>query len=242
MCPKQLHKYGLCLLQQGDPISAVDIAAPAVLEHPDCGALWELLGVTRHHLREYDAAVAALECASLLKPLDHSARFYLASSYEGIGKPELATFLYRLISESGCPPLWLLPMIASRLGQLGQDEQALDVCRTILRRDENHHGAHFGSGFYLRRLGASCEAIAAAVGRAHELAPEIELYRITLAFLWQELGRTDDAYELLKGVPPENVSCEVSLRNMRQVFRGAGDRDRAALCDQRLDEVQDELS
>lgn len=225
------------LLSGGQPGLAEDVALQALTDFPDDGRLWELLGVACYRQGEYRAALAALESASLLKPLDMGARFYLARCFAESGKRDLAVFVYRQLADDGGTPLWLLPKVASQLGQMGCDRDALDVCRAMLRRNQACHEAHFGVGFYLRRSGALPAAVAAAFEQAHLLAPHFNLYRVMLAAVWQDMGRTEDAYELLKSVSSETIDCACSLRRMMIVFHAARDRQRGLACARRLDEL-----
>lgn len=235
----ELARIGLDLIRQSQAGEAAQLMADAALQYPDDGELWEILGVARTHLGAYSAAVAALETASLLKPLDIGARFCLADAYAASGCTELAGFVYSLIGEDGNAPVWLLPRVASKLGQLGRHADALAVCRTIVRRSPERHEAHFGVGFYLRRLGASAELAARPVQAAHELAPQVVLYRVVLASLWQELGRTDEARDMLCGVPADSIRCRHSLYRMMDVFRAARDESRFNDCRRRLREMDE---
>lgn len=239
---QELFRIGLGLMKQKLHQQAADIAAEALNEFSDNGDLWELLGVARHHLAQHDLAVAALETATLLKPLDPGARFCLAGSYVATGKEDLAVFMYDLVGNDAATPTWLLPQVASRLGQLKEYELALQVCRQLIAREPGKHEAHFGVAFYLRRTGATLETIAGAVQQAHELCPASRVYRVVLAALWQELGRTDDAYDLLRDLTIDAVGCACSLRRMLAIFHAAGDHERSAACARRMRLLESDLS
>jgi tetratricopeptide (TPR) repeat protein len=238
---RDVFSTGLRLLKNGEIHQATELAAEAVLDFPDDGQLWELLGVAYQRSARYADALHALEMASLLKPLDIGARFCLAEAYAATGSLPLAVFMYRMVSEDPRTPVWLLPKVASHLGELREFEHALDVCQTIVERDTERHEAHFGIGFYLRRLGAPTERVVAAIQRAFELAPQSPLYRVVLASLLQEMDRHDDAYELLLDLPPSSVHCPHSLRRMLQVFHTASDMQRALDCSRCLRKLNNEL-
>ena len=238
VCPRQLICLGRTLLEQGDYEQAAKLSAAGVHAHPDDGWLWELLGVALHRLDEHAGAVDALESATLLKPLATGARYALAGSYDMIGRRDLSVFLYRLVAEDEQTPLCLLPKVASRLGQMEEYSAALDVCRAVVLRNPQHHEAHFGQAFYLRRLGAARECVAIPLSRAHELAPHVALYRIFLAVLRQEQGRTDEACELLSVVPLDEVHCPESLRRMMTIFYAAHDQQRGDACARSLRQVE----
>ena len=65
--------------------------------------------------------------------------------------------------------------------------------------------------FYLRRLGRPAEAVLPVVARAHELAPDAPLYRITLATLLDHVGRRDEAREILRDLDLDDDSCRGCL-------------------------------
>lgn len=238
---RELFSIGLRLLKCGQISRVTELAEEAVREYPDDGPLWELLGVAYQRDAQHVEALHALETASLLKPLDIGARFCLAEAYAATGSQEMAVFVYRMVSEDPKTPVWLLPKVASHLGELQEFQHALDVCQTIVERDSGRHEAHFGIGFYLRRLGAKTERVVSAVNQAFELAPETTLYRVVLASLLQELGRHDEAYELLQHIPVSSVSCPHSLRRMLMVFHTASDMQRLLDCARCLRQLENEL-
>lgn len=237
MTSAELFQIGLALIRQGDYQAAAELASSAVIDFPDDGDLWELRGVAEHHLGNRSAARSALETASLLQPLDVGARYCLASCYAATGLRELAIFIYQMVAEDPRAPLWLLPNIASRLGQLNEHQAALGVCRLILLRDDSRHEAHFGVAFYLRRLGAPLEEVVKSTARAHELAPQVPLYRVVLASLLHEMDQTEEAYDLLRQLPPEAVACPCSLRRMMLVFDAVSDHERARACAERAQQL-----
>lgn len=234
----ELFQNGLRLLKRGELRIVVEMATNSVQEFPDDGSLWELLGVACQRDGQHEKALHALETASLLKPLDIGARFCLAEAYAATGSHDLAVFVYRLVSEDPRTPVWLLPRVASHLGELQEFEHALDVCLTIVARDQSRHEAHFGIGFYLRRLGAETERIITSIQRAHDLSPATPLYRVVLASLRQELGQDADAYELLRQIPVESRTGAHSLHRMLLVFHTARDMQKLFDCARSLRQLE----
>ena len=110
---KQLHE-GLALLRAGDLEESIQLAEQAVRTYPDAGAMWELLGVAYQKVGKPRLAVNALETATLLKPLDTGARFYLAKAYAATGSLDLAVFVFRMVSDDPKTPIWLLPKVATQ--------------------------------------------------------------------------------------------------------------------------------
>ena len=168
----------------------------------------------------------ALETASLLVPLEPASRCALAECHARAGRKELACDLYRQLGRDEKCPTTLLPAVAAGLGSLGQNEAALAACRKIVRRDPEHHHAHFGVAFYLRRLGRPLQAVIAAVSRAHELRSRVSLYRLSLAALLDHSGQREEACDLLRDVDPTAVQCRACLRRAMAIFQEAGDWER----------------
>ena len=215
------------------------LARAGLREFPEDGLLWQLLGMFRQRAGDFVSASEALETASLLVPLDPSVRCALADCHARLGRAELARQLYRLLAGDGACPTALLPAVASGLGSVGEDATALDVCRELSRREPTRHEAFFGMAFYMRRLGHPVESLIPVVTHAHDLAPEIVTYRVFLASLLATTGKHQEAYELLRDVPPESVRCSGCLRRMMAVFRLAGDDARARDCREQAKRVGD---
>ncbi|WP_422925269.1 tetratricopeptide repeat protein [Singulisphaera sp. PoT] len=217
-----------CFVSSGmDRLAAAEaLADDAVQSYSEDGRLRQLQGLLRHRLGDFLGARTALESAALLAPLGPAPRCVLAECYARTGCTERASELFQeILADSGFPKD-LLPAVATGLGSLGEYQAALEACREVIRRDPDHHQAHFGVAFYRRRLGDSPHAILPSVIRAHELAPEVSLYRITLAVLLDSLGWSGDAYDLVRDVDPSDVPCRCCLQKAMSIFRDTGDLDR----------------
>jgi Flp pilus assembly protein TadD len=222
MHPLEVVQIGQALLRQGETRKAALLAARAVEQFPDHGDVWELLGFTRVRHREFAGAVDAFETATLLKPITAAARFHLAIAYAATGRRQLAVFLCRMLVENPSTPDSLLPIVASHLGKWGEFQEALGACHVILQRNPGRHEAHFGIGFYLRRMGVASGIAAAAIAEAHRLSPETPLYRVVLASLWHEMGHLEDAYDLLRDIPASSLRLRRHVvSHGRRVFVGA---------------------
>ncbi|MDG3008063.1 tetratricopeptide repeat protein [Paludisphaera mucosa] len=209
---------------------AGDLAELSLDVEADNGLLWRFVGVLRHRCGDYTGARDALETAQALVPFDPTTSCLLAESLARTGHPGPAREVYEaLVGDDRCPDK-LLPAIAAGLGYLSEFSLALDVCVELIRRRPEHAEAHFGAAFYLRRLGRPPATALAFVARAHELAPDVELYRISLATLLDHAGRRDEAYELLRGIDLDGVSCRCCLRRMTTIFLAAGDSTRGETC------------
>lgn len=214
----------------GDLDAAGDLAELALGVEGDNGPLWRFVGLLRHQSGDFTGARDALETAQALVPFDPTASCALAECLARTGRSAPACEVYRALADDDRCPERLMPAIAAGLGFLGEYERALDVCVELIRRRPDHAEAHFGAAFYLRRLGRPLETALAYVARAHALAPEAELYRISLAILLDHAGRREEAYELLRGVDLDGVSCRCCLRRMTTIFLAVGDADRVQSC------------
>jgi len=209
---------------------AGDLAEWALAEEEDNGSLWRFVGLLRHQAGDFTGACEALETAQLLVPLDPSTNCALAECLARTGCRGLAGEIYRGLATSERTPERLLPAIAAGLGYLGEYSSALDVCLDLTRRRPEFPEAHFGVAFYLRRLGNPPSAALPHIARAHELAPDVALYRISLATLLDHAGRREEAYDLLRDVDLDSVSCRCCLRRMTTIFLAAGDESRGETC------------
>lgn len=236
---RDLFHRSLEHFQRGRFSQAEALARAGLLQFPDEGHLWQLLGILHHQASDFARASEALETAALLVPLESAARWALADCQARLGRAELARQLYRHLAGDDACPTALLPAVASGLGSVGEDATALDVCHKLARREPTRHEAFFGMAFYMRRLGHPAASLIPVVTRAHDLAPEVVTYRVLLASLLAHTGEPQEAYELLRDVPPESVRCTGCLRRMMAVFRLAGDDARSRDCREQAERVGD---
>ena len=222
------HREGIlercfALAGRGDHAGAEALAIRCTESTPDDGAGWVALGLLLYRRDEFAAACSALETAGCLVPLEAPTRTILAECFARTGYPDLAKHVYLALAADARTPPRLFPGIAAGLGWLGEYGAALEVCIDLTRREPAHAEAHFGVAFYLRRLGRPPEAVLPVVARAHELAPEVPLYRISLATLLDHVGRRDEARELLHGLDLDAVSCRCCVQRMTAIFWQAAD-------------------
>ncbi|WP_422925688.1 tetratricopeptide repeat protein [Singulisphaera sp. PoT] len=220
---RDLVQQCLALTQRDRFEEAVQLAESFVQQDQDDGHLWQLLGLLRHRARDMEGAREALETSSMLVPLEPAARCALADCYARTGYRELAVDIYNDLAADMMCPLELLGAVASGLGSLGQNEYALEVCRTLVRREPNSPEGHFGIAFYLRRMGASIAVALPAASKAQELAPHVPLYTVALASMFSHLGRNDEARELLRDLDPKSVTCRCCLQRMSAILHRGGE-------------------
>lgn len=236
---QEIFCRSLSLFQQGQRDESEVLLRSGLEQFADAGCLWQLLGLVQENGGAWREALTSLERASHLIPLEPPASFTLAMCYLRDDQRELGVLLLRRLAVREQTPTWLLPVIASNLGGLGEYPAALAACRRILRRDATRHDAHFGVGFYYRKLGLSAARCLEAFLRAHALAPRVGLYRIVTASLLEDEGETDEAWELLRGVDINEVRCPAALRRMMHLFASKRDVTGWGRCQMRLDQLGD---
>jgi tetratricopeptide (TPR) repeat protein len=219
---------------------AGDLAESALAQEDENGSLWRFVGLLRHQAGDFAGGCHALETAQVLVPLDPASNCALAECLARTGCRGPAGEIYRDLATCDRTPERLLPAVAAGLGYLGEYSSALEVCLDLTRRSPEFPEAHFGAAFYLRRLGKPPEAALPFIARAHELAPDVAIYRISLAMLLDHGGRREEAYDLLRGIDLDSVSCRCCLRRMTTIFLAVGDAERGEICRRRAVDGVDE--
>jgi tetratricopeptide (TPR) repeat protein len=193
-------------------------------------------------LGQFSEAVAALETATTLIPLNCFAQCALADGYARLGKRKLASFLYRrLLKEKQCPSS-LLPAVAAGAGAIGDHACALNVCRQLVRREADHHAALFGIAYYMEKLDYHPEEILHWVKSAFRLRPQSVTYRLSYASTLEYLGRLPAARELLVDIKLDCIHCSRILGRMSEIFSKAGDSENAHRCQCRLESLRSQRS
>jgi len=227
--PASLEKrlaHAIELYQQRRYRQAAETASDGLIDFPDDGRFWQLLGVCCWSLGEWAHARTVLETASCLRPLAPLGQVALADVYRRTGHAEVARLMYHYLAGlDSCPPE-LMPKVAVGLGCLGEYNTALEVCTRLAQREPRHHAAFFGIAFYMGKLGYPPAALLSPLVKAHNLAPQVLPYRLNLALLYAELGRPAQAYFLLEAVRPEMVPPCFSLERLADIFAAVGDAER----------------
>ncbi|HTU92643.1 MAG TPA: hypothetical protein VMF69_21355 [Gemmataceae bacterium] len=228
-----LYHRAIQLYNEGEYALTVDLARQHLQETPDDGRFWELCGMARWQLKDFAAALEALEEASVWTPLHPQTQYVLAACYVWADLPDLAVILYEHLGEI-VANTGVLAAVATRLGALGRHESALGVCRRITVLDPSHHATYFGIAYYLSCLGHPPQALIGPLAMAVDLAPHVLHYRVNLALAWSDAGVPEKAYDLLKSISLEAVSCPCCLRRMQAVFNSVSDYGRSLICRVRL--------
>jgi len=201
----------------------------------DAGRVWERLGMLELARDRREAALHALETASLLVPLTHRGQLALAACYAASGFPESARAIYRHLAAAIHFETDLLADLADGLGRVGEHELALAVCRDAAQRMPGVAAPLLGIARHLRRLRRPAATVLPYLARAFELDPTNTECRISLAWMLHACGRSADGAELLDSVAVAEVECVPSLTRMRRVFVAAEDEYCASVCKYRLE-------
>jgi tetratricopeptide (TPR) repeat protein len=195
------------LLSLGEPFLAERTATAGLRRYPDNGRLLQLRGIARHYLFHLGPAVADLEAAMTLVPLDPLGIWCLADAYENQKRFDLARHLARwLVGRRDCPPR-LFPRLAKMLSRLGEAELALQAWEECDRREPNQAETLFEIAYLMNRIGYSPTVIISRLKRAVELDPQHAGYQAQLGLVQIAAGRTDLGRQILKDLVPSQVAC-----------------------------------
>jgi thioredoxin-like negative regulator of GroEL len=203
----------------------------------DAGRLWERVGILELAREQQEAALWALEMASLLQPLSHRGQLALAECYVKAGFVESAKAIYQHLAAAIRLETDILEDLAAGLGRVGEPELALAVCREAADRMPNTAGPLLGIVHYLRRLRRPAATVLPYLKQAFELDPSDTECRISLAWILHTCGRSEDGANLLDTVPLAELECVRSLTVMRRVFEAVADEHCATVCKYRLEAI-----
>lgn len=235
-------KIAVALFREQQFADALSVAKAALEDDPNNGKLWELQAMALHNMGDAVGALKALETATMLVPLSASGQCVLAKCYSDNDKPDLAKqILHHLLSLDRFPNN-LFPLLASGLGALGDAAGALEACRRAAEAEVDDGQPFYAMAHYMQRLHYPPEVVASTLNRAVEIEPDRFEYRYALATAYQQLGRTDEAYHLLRRVVHveslKTIDCAGCLRRLRAIFESQCDEALSDACLQRLIEVE----
>jgi tetratricopeptide (TPR) repeat protein len=213
---------------------------PYLEDQPDCGRGWELLGLIRHNWRQWEAALAALEEASIRIPLSAAAECALGDCYLAVDRQAWSRPLYRNVVQRKLTTVSALLSAASGLDALNEPQTAIVACRRAITLDPEVAQPYFDLSYYLRRCGASTRTIEAAAQRAISLEPDNLKFRLGLAGYLHSLERSSEAMVLLAPLTMDqirSVYCHGCLGRLLELFAAVGDDERAECCRQQQESL-----
>lgn len=204
-----------------------------LVDAPECGATWRLLGLVEHGQRQWSSAAASLEEASLYIPLDGIAECALAEAYGRLGKLRWALDLLSGVAcaRGSSPPL--LSRAAKLCDEMGCPILAITMVRRVLASEPESSRGYFDLSYYLARSGAADSQVEAMIRRAVALEPDEMAYRSALLGFLVDRGRVDEAYRAIAGLPRDGITqldCRRCLGCFQHVYQHGGDSERVAWC------------
>ncbi len=174
------------LLEEGSLDEALEDAESLAAQEPGSAEAHCLVGVVRAQRGEVEAALSSLERALVLDPNLTSARLEKARVLYDEARFE--DVIESLRDERSVEALYLA---ASALYELGEHEEAAEVCDRALAIEELPELRHLEA--LLRLQGADPEEALAAARRSIELDPELAEGHHALGLSYTQLGRMEEA-------------------------------------------------
>ena len=214
-------------LQAGRYLDVESKARELIDRHPNCGAIWQILGVALT-MQGKDALVASEKAAELL-PDDTVAHNNLGNALGRAGRLDEAIASYRRA-------LALEPSFAeahNNLGNalldLGRLDEAEASCRRAIELRLNYAEAHHSLGNVLLARG-QVRAAAASYRRALELQPNFADAHNHLGNALFDLGRLEEAMASYRRALTLKPDCSEAYNNLGSVLRGIGQLEEAMAC------------
>jgi tetratricopeptide (TPR) repeat protein len=230
------------LIHDGELTDAETAADALLASHPEHGGLWCAKGECRRRLGDHAGCVQALEAASVRMELPAESQLRLAECYAGVGRNDVAVWLLRDVPNKHDCTSCLALRTAAALGRLGECDAALELCLEVRERFPDRGEAAFGVAYYMNRMGKAAEEVAPFLQAAHELDPDNTMYRVSLSLCLACLGRTHEAYGLVKDVDLRSVEWPHCLTRLMEIFASAGDQSRYLDCQARMRQLGDALT
>jgi len=195
--------------------------ATCLLDYPDVGVLWKLLGVAQR-LQGKDA-LAALARASELLPNDAEAQGNLGAALLDRGSPAEAEPRFRAALELAPSSALAHYQLGNTLYRLGRFDAAMASYRSALDLDPTSAATHYAHGNAAWAVGRSDVAMA-SYGAAVDRNPEHAAARVNLGNGLLALGRRDEAlaqYRAAIAIDPGRAAAHNGLGNaLSELGRG----------------------
>ncbi len=214
-------------LQAGRYVDVESEARELIEQHPNCGAIWQLLGIALT-MQGKDALLASEKAAELLSD-DPGAHNNLGNALGRAGRLDEAIASYRRA-------LALEPRFAeahTNLGnallELGRLDEAEASCRRAIEIRLNYAEAHHSLGNALLARG-QVHAAAASYRRALELQPNFADAHNHLGNALLDLGRLEEAEASYRRALTLNPEFGEAYNNLGALLRGIGQLEQAMAC------------
>jgi len=214
------------LFTAGRYSQAAAMAAAAVLQKPQWGSGWNVLGAALLQLGQVQEALKPMQRAVALLPRQADTHSNLGNALRLLGQPEAAAASCRLA-------IALMPgfvdahvNLGNALHDLGEHEAALASYRQALAINPQHPGAHANIGAVLLQTSRYEEA-AVSLRRALQLRPAYVEAHNNLGNAFKKLGLLEQAaasYRAALDLAPDFADAHSNLGN---VLRDLGQLDAA---------------
>ncbi|MEO1529228.1 MAG: hypothetical protein AAFX06_27730 [Planctomycetota bacterium] len=185
--------------------------------------------------------MAALEHASLIKPLDPEAGIALAIGYGALGKTRLSKDLLMSHAVSGRADEMNLLAVAAGLEAIDEPTLAMEACRRAGVLAPESAEVHYQMGHYASSCDYPLSVIEALIRHAIHLEPSNVHYRIGLASLLVRLERRREALQAIGALIPSHlgdVTCKCCLKRIANLYFDCEEFEIARRVAQRLDELE----
>ena len=226
-------KTARSMFLRGERVGAQNLLNGILAEDPHNGRAWEMLGAIHHSQGAVEEAIYALEEATALRPLTVGGQFAIADCYLAKGHVDAAEVVYQDLADGDRLPDNLLPDVVRALDTIGDYSRALRLSRRAMKKVPTCADAHYGVGYYLTKLGHKSESVLPYFSRAVQLAPENVSYRVTLASLYLQLGKGDEAFNVLGSLTSGQLSllhCPNCIQKFADVYEAFGDLAKRDVC------------
>ena len=219
------------LHQRGFTKAAIDILEVELQGRPNEGILWHLRATLLYGLGRFVEALADIEQAMMLIPLDSRGHLLLADCHRKLGHQEMAIHTYTELANhrAGMSEEDLLRLLRG-LAATGCWKQAAQVCRQEVEVHPDDDRMLFCLAQSLVRLSQPADTVLPLLRRAIQLAPAVCRYRVVLVLQLIKHNRTREAYQELTNITAmdiDSICCRGCLHRLLQLALAHGDADRA---------------
>ncbi|MCP4463618.1 MAG: hypothetical protein GY819_12550, partial [Planctomycetaceae bacterium] len=124
----------------------------ALVETDLSPSLLEIAGIMAYERGEYEESIRLIGTAMIEICLSISGQLTLAKAWVEVGNYDAAeTTLVFLVEQINRVPCAMLPDLTRTVVQIGRDDLAIEICKTVLARHPDNDKAAYGVGFYLLR-------------------------------------------------------------------------------------------
>ena len=210
---------------------ALDIIQIELAEVPDQGHLLALRGKILHSQGDWQAAMAALEEASLLIALPPTCQLLLADCYLNTEQQDLALLMLEHLLSLDDLPVDLCLALNRRFEQADKLESALSACRKAIQLEPDCEAAYFEMAHCMSLLAYPPRQITTILRKTVDLAPDNSRYRLALVMQLYLTKRLKEAYTVLTAANLDlfnEVRCRCVAHLLLELCAWAGDAKRCA--------------